>query len=614
MKAGLLTASRMFRREEIQYLHLVGLKHFPDNYPGTSLQFDGIEDYVSIAHNDIGNPSVDGDFTIEAWVKLMAYPGSTADIVSKHKSNGTPKQGYAIEYNTSNGLTGTLGTSAGWQNITGQTWGLEEWHHVAITYNASSDEFCLYDSGVLQGFIIVTNPDFTTNDLYFGSSQHYTGNLFNGVLDEVKIWDIALDSIQIREQMYVASPPQTNLAAYWQFNEAEGDELFDLSQASNGSLHNMDNADWIVSSIPFGPGYAASHTEASGQVDFSNTGLSMNFDTQTSAEITVARIDTLPNTIPSSPETIFSGQYWIVNRYGSGSFETDLTFTVEENLRTSDENHPANISLYTRGSTSDTAWALLTSASSVNAENNTVTFEGISGFSQFILARELDLGIELNLSVFLEGPFNGTDMITDLNSIIPLQQTLTVVGYYGNEEVDAIPNADVVDWIGLELRDAPDINSATESTAIGGGAFFLLKDGSIVGLDGSSLPTFDGEVSQQLFVVIWHRNHLPVISAYPLIETGGIYTYDFTTGITQAYGDSDGYKQWENGVAVMVAGDGDADGYILSSDKTSVWTFQAAKNGYFSGDFNMDTQVNNVDKNNIWIPNNDYGYSSQVPD
>jgi hypothetical protein len=98
------------------------------------------------------------------------------------------------------------------------------------------------------------------------------------------------------------------------------------------------------------------------------------------------------------------------------------------------------------------------------------------------------------------------------------------------------------------------------------------------------------------------------------METGGTYTYNFTTGTAQAYGDSDGYKQWETGVAVMVAGDGNADGHILLSDKTNVWTPQAAKKGYYPGDFNMDSQVDNADKNYIWVPNNDYGYSSQIPE
>jgi hypothetical protein len=207
----------------------------------------------------------------------------------------------------------------------------------------------------------------------------------------------------------------------------------------------------------------------------------------------------------------------------------------------------------------------------------------------------------VDVQVYLEGPFNGSDMNSDLNPIIPLQQTLTVVGYNGTEEVVEIPNADVVDWIGLELRDAANISSATESTAIGGGAFFLLKDGSIVGLDGNSLPTFDGEISQQLFVVIWHRNHLPVISAYPLSESGGSYTYDFTTAATQAYGNNQnnlGSAQFG-----MIAGDMNADGTINELDKTSNWVNEAGQTGYLQSDVNMDAQVDNQDKNDVWYWN-----------
>ncbi|MEZ5196826.1 MAG: LamG-like jellyroll fold domain-containing protein [Bacteroidales bacterium] len=146
--------------------------------------------------------------------------------------------------------------------------------------------------------------------------------------------------------------------------------------------------------------------------------------------------------------------------------------------------------------------------------------------------------IQVDVTVFLEGPYNGTEMNTDLNAIIPLQQSLTVIGYSGTEEVEAIPNADVVDWIGLELRDAADVNSATEQTTIGGGAFFLLKDGSIVSLDGSSVPEFEVQITNDLFVVVWHRNHLPVISQTPCLQSGSNYIYDFTWKAEQAYGDN----------------------------------------------------------------------------
>ncbi|MEZ5195531.1 MAG: hypothetical protein R2764_03805 [Bacteroidales bacterium] len=207
----------------------------------------------------------------------------------------------------------------------------------------------------------------------------------------------------------------------------------------------------------------------------------------------------------------------------------------------------------------------------------------------------------VDVKVYLEGPFNGTDMNTDLNPIIPLQQTLTVVGYNGSEEVGAIPNANVVDWIGLELRDAPDINSATESTAIGGGAFFLLKDGSISRVDGSSLPTFDEEISQQLFVVIWHRNHLPVISAYPLIESGGTYTFDFTNSCCAGIWKQS--KQPGSGKYGIFAGDMNADGTINELDKTASWINETGQTGYLQSDVNMDGQSDNRDKNDLWYLN-----------
>ncbi|MBN2173844.1 MAG: PKD domain-containing protein, partial [Bacteroidales bacterium] len=208
--------------------------------------------------------------------------------------------------------------------------------------------------------------------------------------------------------------------------------------------------------------------------------------------------------------------------------------------------------------------------------------------------------LQVQLKVFLEGPYNGTEMNTDLNSIIPLQQTLTVIGYNGPEEVEAIPNADVVDWIGLELRDAPDINSATEETAIGGGAFFLLKDGNIAGLDGSSLPTFELQIANQLFVVIWHRNHLPVISKYPLSQSGGIYTYDFTVSADQAYGNN---QSDLSGAYGMIGGNLNADGAINEFDLSESWVSEAGIAGYNLADGNMDTQVNNKDKNDVWFPN-----------
>jgi hypothetical protein len=62
----------------------------------------------------------------------------------------------------------------------------------------------------------------------------------------------------------------------------------------------------------------------------------------------------------------------------------------------------------------------------------------------------------------------------------------------------------------------------------------------------------------------------------------------------------------------MVSGDANGDGWIGLADKTAVWTMQVGSFGYLISDFNMDGQVNNHDKNDLWLINN--GFESQIPD
>ena len=229
----------------------------------------------------------------------------------------------------------------------------------------------------------------------------------------------------------------------------------------------------------------------------------------------------------------------------------------------------------------------------------------------------MTVSIVLDVKVLLEGPYNGTDMNVTLNTggYLPLDQPydsdpLALWYYTGTEGVAAIPNADVVDWILIELRDAPDANSATGATMIAQKALFLLKDGTVSAVDGISNPELSVEVTDNLFIVIWHRNHLGVLSANPMIQAGNVYSYDFTTGVGQAYGGVNGHKDIGGGIFGMAGGDGLPDGQVNNGDKLDVWAVQAGSGGYLAGDFNLDVQVNNGDKNDIWRLNG--GMGSQV--
>ncbi|MCD4788583.1 MAG: Ig-like domain-containing protein, partial [Bacteroidales bacterium] len=142
-------------------------------------------------------------------------------------------------------------------------------------------------------------------------------------------------------------------------------------------------------------------------------------------------------------------------------------------------------------------------------------------------------GIVVSLKANLEGPFTGPDMNTDLNSggYLPTSQPYNISPWYysGIENVGAIPNGNVTDWVLVELRETTgDASTAIPATMIERQAALLLNDGLVVGMDGISNLIFSSTVTNNLFVIVWHRNHLGIMSAIPVTISGGIYTYDFT--------------------------------------------------------------------------------------
>jgi len=220
----------------------------------------------------------------------------------------------------------------------------------------------------------------------------------------------------------------------------------------------------------------------------------------------------------------------------------------------------------------------------------------------------------LSLKVFLEGPFNDSVMSTEINSLLPVNQPFAQSpwNYQGDENVSIIPNPEIIDWVLIELRDAQDAGSATPDTRLSRRAAFLLSNGSVVDTNGYSNLTFNLSVQNHLYVVVIHRNHLGVMSAFPAQLLGNNYSFDFSIGSGQAYGGINGHKEIASGIWGMISGDSNGSGLINSADKILYWNLQAGQTGYLPSDFNFDKTVDNRDKNDFMIKNN--LHSSQIPE
>lgn len=180
---------------------------------GIGLSFNGTTNYASITHSSSISTTVT---TIAAWIKTTSNSNYQM-IASKYLSSA----GYDFRLQGSNlelafpGLSPVTITS-------NSTIPLNTWVHVVGIYNGS--KLYLYINGNLDKSVSVTGtPSIGTNNLLIGARSD--GYYFNGQLDEVRIYNRALNSDEIKQLYNYAPGP----VGYWKFEEGIGTTAIDSS-------------------------------------------------------------------------------------------------------------------------------------------------------------------------------------------------------------------------------------------------------------------------------------------------------------------------------------------------------------------------------------------------
>ncbi|MBK7631113.1 MAG: hypothetical protein IPJ23_10530 [Ignavibacteriales bacterium] len=185
----------------------------------------------------------------------------------------------------------------------------------------------------------------------------------------------------------------------------------------------------------------------------------------------------------------------------------------------------------------------------------------------------------------------------------PFNDTLDIWNYTGSERIYNLPS-DVVDWVLLELR-----TGTAASTTVSKRAALLKSNGTIVDIDGTSQVKFKAVVPGNYYIVVRHRNHLPIMSANPVaLGFSSSSLYDFSTAQTQAYG-TEPMANLGGNVFGMYAGDGNGDGGIYGEDFVLYYSAQGQEN-YQVEDYNMDGGVYGED---YILYQTNQGYESWVP-
>ena len=200
--------------------------------PATALVFDGVQRFAEIPDADALD--VAATWTIEAWI-LPAPPGGGGiqHIVSKWGVTGAAS--YSFEMNgtelklaTSNGVDPTTVL------IAPDALTVDAWQHVAVTFNNGA--VILYVNGnPIAESLAMAIPMNSDKPLSFGrEGPPFNGYYFKGILDEVRIWQVARTGDEVfGSMMQVIPSPQAGLVGYWRLDESGGQSIDDLSGSGN---------------------------------------------------------------------------------------------------------------------------------------------------------------------------------------------------------------------------------------------------------------------------------------------------------------------------------------------------------------------------------------------
>jgi len=230
---------------------------------GGAYLFDGANDHVSVTEPDaLAALTLSDALTLEAWI-FPRGPGGPGGGVIVNKEGE-----YALTRLSDGRIAYALANaSPGWVTVApGAVAPERAWSHVALAYDAGAGLIRLYLNGALVDSRSGSGPigDFpghaSEDELWIGGRQATPqGQWFDGVIDEVRVFQRALDGAEITADFARALDPDaaTGLVGYWRFDETPGGVAFDDAGGHHASVGSgRTNESPVPTLAPALPGYA----------------------------------------------------------------------------------------------------------------------------------------------------------------------------------------------------------------------------------------------------------------------------------------------------------------------------------------------------------------------
>jgi|9_EtaG_2_1085328.scaffolds.fasta_scaffold04411_7 hypothetical protein len=223
-----------------------------------SIELDGVSDYITMGNVLAFNK--DNAFTFSLWINMQQ--SETSSILSKSESSNN-FAGYLL-YTTSSGggnkLLFRIRTNASNFILFTSTsvFNLNEWYHVSITYDGlgANTGINMYVNGVNQAGARTgtSSSAFTNNQPFNLGARNLNSLFFNGLIDEVAVFNSELSSSDVTSIYNSGNPPDlsshSNLVSWWRMGDNDTyPTISDNIGSNDGTMNGMTSAS-IVSDTP----------------------------------------------------------------------------------------------------------------------------------------------------------------------------------------------------------------------------------------------------------------------------------------------------------------------------------------------------------------------------
>jgi hypothetical protein len=215
---------------------------------GNALRFDGVNDFAMIP--DSTSLQLERTFTVEFWLYQASYgqPASGEWLLTKTGLAGCDT--FVIADTVSTDIGASFRTAPASSAAT-TVWGpspLAQWFHMAFTADTANSQARLFIDGTLvsethtmeDGSPIPNLPVCSnTAPILIGGLPPFPNNYLDGMIDEVRVWNVARSSSEIAQDYNrLVNPTTPGLVGYWNFDESIGDQhIYDSSPfGNNGNL------------------------------------------------------------------------------------------------------------------------------------------------------------------------------------------------------------------------------------------------------------------------------------------------------------------------------------------------------------------------------------------